>query len=131
MSDHAQKPEARSAQKTLAQHVTRLVRGDHGLRQALLASRILFGGEPLDTVVNEVARESTEEGQDDLAEVFAGCGPVSMSKQQVRLRRSSLFAFFCHSNPFCNALAGFDTRYISNLQNIWCVLLHSCIDILN
>ena len=38
-------PEKRNAQKVLATELTRLVRGEDGLRRALAATKILFGGE--------------------------------------------------------------------------------------
>lgn len=41
-------PEARRCQQTLAAEVTRLVHGDSGLKAAEGATRILFGGEPIE-----------------------------------------------------------------------------------
>jgi len=42
------RPEARVCQRTLAAEVTRLVHGESGLKAAESATRILFGGEPIE-----------------------------------------------------------------------------------
>jgi tyrosyl-tRNA synthetase len=44
IAEHEQAPHLRTAQKTLAEEVTRIVHGDDGLRSALRATDVLFGG---------------------------------------------------------------------------------------
>ena len=90
MATHSTAPEARTAQTLLADEATRLVRGEQGRRQAVLASRVLFGGEsPADCLAKMTAAESREDNlsggtaEDDLAEVFAGCDPVQLGREDV------------------------------------------------
>ena len=63
-AESAKNPEARVAQKRLAEEVTRAVHGEHGLRVAQRASDVLFGGE-LEGL-----------GADDLLDIFANVPSV-------------------------------------------------------
>ncbi len=67
----ADMPEQRAAQRRLAEHVTRMVHGDRGLRQAQAATDALFGGalEGLDAA--------------DLEAVFADAPSVALSADTV------------------------------------------------
>jgi tyrosyl-tRNA synthetase len=47
---HDQRPEEHSGQNVLAAEITRLVRGEHGLRTALKATGVMFGDEPVDSL---------------------------------------------------------------------------------
>jgi len=59
VTDHQKNPERRTAQKKLAEEITRLVHGSENLKKAVQATEVLFGG------------EITELSDSDLREIFA------------------------------------------------------------
>jgi len=64
-------PEKREAQKRLAEEVTRMVHGDHGLKVAVRASAVLFG-EAMDDLRAE-----------DLLDIFANVPSVELPNSKV------------------------------------------------
>jgi len=64
-------PEKREAQKRLAEEITRLVHGEHGLKVALRASAVLFG-EAMDDL-----------RADDLVGIFANVPSVELARSKV------------------------------------------------
>jgi len=81
MQRHWEKPEERTAQRVLADNATRLVRGDAGVRQAQMASQILFSGVSIDECLEELGLAADSEHE--LAEFFEGCDPVALKAADV------------------------------------------------
>jgi tyrosyl-tRNA synthetase len=77
---HEQDPPARLGQRRLAAEVTRIVHGEDGLRRAVDATAVLFGGEPvtsLDAEALEMAFAEAPSTELDRADLDEGVGLLS------------------------------------------------------
>lgn len=82
---HLKHPEARYAQRKLAEIVTCLVRGEKGRDQAKLASRFIFEGQTIESCIEQMNSESETTIVPDVANIFAGCDTVKIQREKVIL----------------------------------------------